>query len=35
MNNTEEIEKELLKGAQKARAIAQGVLERVRSNVGY
>lgn len=35
MNNTEEIEKELLKGAQKARSIAQEVLERVRSKVGY
>lgn len=35
MANKEEIEKELQKGADKARAIAQTVLHRVRDKVGY
>ena len=35
MENTEEIESELLKGAEKAKVIAQSVLERVRQKVGY
>ena len=35
MENKEEIEKELQKGADKARAIAQNVLHRVRDKVGY
>ena len=35
MDNTAIIEQELLKGAEKARSIAQDVLERVRTKVGY
>lgn len=35
MENTYEIEAELLKGAEKARVIAQSVLQRVRKKVGY
>ena len=35
MSNKELIEKELEKGAEKARAIARVVLDRVRTNVGY
>jgi tryptophanyl-tRNA synthetase len=35
MKNTDEIEAELLKGAEKARVIAQSVLQRVRKKVGY
>ncbi|MGB1931710.1 MAG: tryptophan--tRNA ligase [Flavobacteriales bacterium] len=35
MQNTDEIESELLKGAEKAKGIAQSVLERVRQKVGY
>lgn len=35
MENKEEIEKELQKGAERARAIAQVVLKRVRDKVGY
>jgi len=35
MKNTDEIEVELLKGAEKARVIAQSVLQRVRKKVGY
>ena len=35
MENTNIIEKELQKGADKARLIARGVLSRVRSNIGY
>ena len=35
MENKEEIEKELQKGAEKARAIAQTVLKRVRDKSGY
>ena len=35
MKNKEEIEKELQKGAEKARVIAKGVLSRVRNRVGY
>jgi tryptophanyl-tRNA synthetase len=35
MENTGEIEAELLKGAEKARVIAQSVLQRVRKKVGY
>lgn len=35
MNNKELIEEELQKGAKKARAIAQDVLKRVRTKVGY
>jgi tryptophanyl-tRNA synthetase len=35
MENTDEIEAELLKGAEKARVIAQSVLQRVRKKVGY
>ena len=35
MDNTEIIEKELQKGAEKARVIARGVLNRVRQNIGY
>jgi tryptophanyl-tRNA synthetase len=35
MENSEEIEKELQKGADRARTIAQGVLQRVRQKAGY
>ena len=35
MENTDEIEAELLKGAEKARVIAQSVLQRVRKKIGY
>jgi len=35
MNNTALIEQELLKGAEKARSIAQDVLKRVRTKIGY
>ena len=35
MDNTDIIEKELQKGAKKARVIASEVLQRVRSNIGY
>ena len=35
MENTEIIEKELQKGAEKAKVIAKGVLQRVRQNIGY
>ena len=35
MENNEEIEKELQKGAEKARHIAKAVLQRVRDKVGY
>ena len=35
MKNTVEIESELLKGAGKAKNIAQSVLQRVRQKVGY
>ncbi|MGC6470741.1 MAG: tryptophan--tRNA ligase [Flavobacteriales bacterium] len=35
MDNTEEIEKELQKGAEKARYIAQDVIGRVRKKIGY
>ena len=35
MDNTDIIEKELQKGAKKARVIASAVLQRVRSNIGY
>jgi tryptophanyl-tRNA synthetase len=35
MENTVEIESELLKGAEKAKNIAQSVLQRVRQKVGY
>lgn len=35
MENTQEIEVELQKGAEKARVIAQSVLQRVRKKVGY
>ena len=35
MDNTEIIEKELQNGAEKARIIAKGVLNRVRQNIGY
>ena len=35
MENKEEIEKELKKGACKARVIAQPVLQRVRDKAGY
>ena len=35
ISNTEIIEKELQKGADKARIIADQVLNRVRSNIGY
>ena len=35
MQNTDEIESELLKGAEKAKVIAQSVLKRVRQKVGY
>lgn len=35
MNNLEEIDKALLQGAEKARIVANGVLERVRQKLGY
>jgi tryptophanyl-tRNA synthetase len=35
MDNKELIEKELQKGAEKARIIARGVLDRVRAKIGY
>lgn len=35
MENTQEIENELQKGAKKARSIAQDVLQRVRKKIGY
>ena len=35
MENTDIIEKELQKGAEKAKIIAKGVLQRVRQNIGY
>ncbi len=35
MNNKELVEQELLKGAEKARSIAQDVLKRVRTKIGY
>lgn len=35
MKNKDIIDKELAKGAEKARVIAQGVLQRVRQNIGY
>lgn len=35
MDNTALIEQELLKGAEKARSIAQNVLKRVRTKIGY
>ena len=35
MENKEEIDKELQKGAEKARAIAQAVIKRVRDKTGY
>jgi len=35
MDNTDIIEKELQKGAKKARVIASEVLQRVRTNIGY
>ena len=35
INNTDEIETELLKGAKKAKVIAKSVLERVRNKLGY
>ena len=35
MQNTDEIESELLKGAEKAKVIAQSVIKRVRQKVGY
>jgi len=35
MENTDEIEAELQKGAEKARVIAQSVLQRVRKKIGY
>ena len=35
MQNTDEIESELLKGAEKAKVIAKSVLKRVRQKVGY
>ena len=35
MDNTQEIEKELQKGAEKARYIAQDVIGRVRKKIGY
>ena len=35
ISNTEIIEKELQKGAGKAKIIADQVLNRVRSNIGY
>ncbi len=35
MQNTNEIESELTKGAEKAKSIAQSVLQRVRQKIGY
>ncbi len=35
MENTDELEKELLQGAEKAKSIAQPVLKRVREKLGY
>ena len=35
MQNKQEIEKELQKGAEKARAIAQNVIYRVRNKTGF
>ena len=35
MENTDIIEQELQKGAEKAKVIAKGVLKRVRQNIGY
>lgn len=35
MNNLEEVDKALLQGAEKAKVIANGVLERVRQKLGY
>lgn len=35
MDNTALVEQELLKGAEKARSIAQNVLKRVRTKIGY
>ena len=35
MNNTDEVELELRKGAEKAKQIAQSVLNRVRKKIGY
>lgn len=35
MNNLEEIDKALLQGAEKAKIVANGVLERVRKKLGY
>ena len=35
IGNTDIIEKELQKGAEKAKVIAKGVLQRVRQNIGY
>jgi len=35
MENTDEIESELLKGAEKAKVIAQSVIAKVRNKVGY
>ena len=35
MENKQEIEKELQKGAEKARAIAQNVIHRVRDKAGF
>lgn len=35
MNNLEELEKALFQGAEKARVVANGVLERVRKKLGY
>jgi tryptophanyl-tRNA synthetase len=35
MNNLEEVDKALELGAQKAQAVAQGVLQRVREKLGF
>lgn len=35
MNNLEEVDKALLQGAEKAKVVANGVLERVRQKLGY
>lgn len=35
MNNLEEVDKALLQGAEKAKIVANGVLERVRQKLGY
>lgn len=35
MNNLEELDKALFQGAEKAKAVANGVLERVREKLGY